>query len=194
MNEIDYSDIVKQVLVATFHNESQLGRSMKELSLAIRTQFKKNLLNSIMRLLRGADNGTLNNDKIRLEIRRLADSNDVSVGQSQKVVNVYMKYYCILKEYTNLFRELDCPIDSGIAKAVWDDLSSDEKEDLRSLLPPNLPLGFSYSYFTKLKNIDYPIYEFLQSKLERMGNGIRLDPDIQTYDKRRIEDFLSTTD
>jgi len=107
------------------------------------------------------------------------------------VINVYMKYYCILREQTDLLTELDCPLDSGITKEIWDTLSSQDKSELKKLLPSALPLSYAYSFFSRLININYPLYEFLQRCLEKMGNGVRIKPDIEIYDKRRIKEFLS---
>ena len=39
--------------------------------------------------------------------------------------------------------------------------------------------------------MDFVVYEFLQEQLEKIGNGIRLKPDIETHDRKRIEGFLS---
>lgn len=36
----------------------------------------------------------------------------------------------------------------------------------------------------------YGLYEFVQAKLEEIGDGNRLRPDLETYDKQRIEAFL----
>jgi len=163
---------------------------MKDATPAMRAEFKKKLLDSILRLTKEADGNTLINNKIREEIRGLA-VNHVSTGQAQKVINVYMKYYCILREKTGLLRELDCPIDSGIAKVIWETLTPEDKKELSKLLPSALPFGYAYSFFSKLININYPLYEFFQKCLEKMGSGIRIKPDIEVYDRRRIQDFLS---
>jgi len=77
---IDFLETVKQVLVATFHNESQIGRSMKDAPKAVRSKFKKQLVDSILQLVSEADNNTLTTVKIRDEIKRLASNSDVSVG------------------------------------------------------------------------------------------------------------------
>jgi len=36
----------------------------------------------------------------------------LAVGLCQKVINVYLKYYCILKNKRKLLEELDCPLGS----------------------------------------------------------------------------------
>jgi hypothetical protein len=180
--EYDYIEIAKQVLVPMFYKESQLGRSVRENDAASKVNFKRELFNSILELVRKVDRGTLTNSDIREKIRKLANGTGVAVGQAQKVVNVYMKYYCLLKEKKNLWEELDCPIDSGIAKAVWENLSPEDKEGLKKqyrLPQEGIPLRFFFFNITKLQNITHPIYEFLQVQLEKMGNGIRLKPDIE---------------
>ena len=130
--EPELVNIIKQVLVPMFYKESQLGRSMRGTSPSVRKEFKRNLMDSILRLVSKADNGTLSNGKIREEIKHLAEDDNISVGQAQKVINVYMKYYCILTGKLDLVRELDCPIDSGIVKEIWETLSDQDRQYLES--------------------------------------------------------------
>lgn len=175
----DYTETVKQVMVPMFYKEAQMGRSIGRGA----QTFKRELFNSIMTLRCKVDDGTLKNQNIRREIRELAKRTSVSVGQAQKVINVYLKYYCLLRDITNLIVELDCPVDSGIIKAVLNQPSIKGKHGPKSFA--NLHGA------TRLKNIDYPTYIFLQERLENMGSGVRLQRDIQSYDKKRIENFLS---
>lgn len=47
-----------------------------------------------------------------------------------------------------------------------------------------------FFHITRLVNMWYGLYEFVQDKLEEIGDGNRLRPDLETYDKQRIEAFL----
>ena len=107
----------KDILVASFYKETQVGRSIHS---SIRdgknidvNQFKLLLLNSIRKLRKLVDEGTIKNSDIREEINELAEKSGVSIGQSQKVINVYLKVYCLIKDSSlNIIKELDCPLDS----------------------------------------------------------------------------------
>ena len=103
-------EIVKQVMIPAFYNESQMGRSLRSNNKLV----KKVLFETIMGLLKKVDNNTLRNHDIREGIKYVAQKADVSVGQSQKVINVYLKYYCILHGDEHLIKELDCPLGSII--------------------------------------------------------------------------------
>jgi hypothetical protein len=102
----------KDILVASFYKETQVGRSIGD-SKRKRLHFSRELLMSIGRLRRLVDNGKITNTDIRNEIRKLSEKARVSVGQSQKVINVYLKFYCLfLDKPEKMLKELDCPLDS----------------------------------------------------------------------------------
>jgi len=162
----DFFEVMRQVLVPMFCKETQLGRSLRSNKLA----FNKQLLNSIMELANKADDLTLRNEDIRARIRQISKDNEVSIGQAQKVINVYLKYYCILRQKPEeVLKELDCPLDSQI-------MTKFKTKGVRR---------------TSLKNMtEFSNYVAWQEHLEREGNGIRLKPDIETYDMGRINSFL----
>jgi hypothetical protein len=159
MVENKVMEMVRQVLVPMFYKESQIGRSLNR----GKRKFKKALFDSIAKLRKKADNGTLRNVDIRREIKKLSQKTKKSIGQSQKVINVYLKYYCVLTgKPLKIIRELDCPLDSRI-------LSKFESRKLR------------------LKSLeDFKVYKKIQKNIEKEGKGIRLMPDIKIYDERRI--------
>jgi len=108
---------VKNILVATFYKETQLGRSIsssnKDFKKVINKEFKRDLLNSVIKLRNLVDKGTIRNLDIRDEIKSLSEKTGVSIGQSQKVINVYLKFYCLfLDKPLEIIKELDCPLDS----------------------------------------------------------------------------------
>jgi hypothetical protein len=84
-------------------------------------------------------------------------------------INVYLKYYCILtNKPEEIIRELDCPLDSGIIKKF----------------------GERFEKIATLGDINFNLYMKFQNHLEKEGNGVRLKPDIEIYDKKRIKEFL----
>jgi hypothetical protein len=164
----EFFEIVRQVLIPMFYKEAQLGRSLREKNL----QFRKKLLKTSLELANKADEGTLKNEDIRNKIQEISKETNVSIGQAQKVLNVFLKYYCILTQKPPaIIRELDCPLDSKIMASY----------------------NTRYLQRTSLKKMD-DINEYVawQRHLEKLGNGIRLKPDIQAYDQERMKLFLST--
>jgi hypothetical protein len=171
----DYFEIVRQVLIPMFYKETQLGRSLGADNPEMKKQvFKKQVFDSCLELANKADNGTLRNEDIRNKIIEISKNAKCSVGQTQKLVNVYLKYYCILtKKPPEIIRELDCPLDSQIMEkyktsGLW-------KYSLREMT-------------------DFSRYVAWQKRLEFIGNGIRLSPDIKTYDNKRIEKFFTESE
>ena len=159
MEELEFFDIVRQVLVPLFYKETQLDRSLRKNN----QQFKKQVFSSCIELADKADKGILRNEDIRNKIVEISKDANCSVGQTQKIINVYLKYYCILtKKPAEIIRELDCPLDSQI-------MSKYQTSDLRK---------YSLRDMT-----DFSHYVAWQKRLEIIGNGVRLSPDIKTYDK-----------
>lgn len=111
-------DYAKDILVASFINESQVGRSISSSKRdgqndVDKKDFNQNLLKSIKELRKLVDNRTIKTTDIRNEIKSLSNKTGASIGQSQKVINVYLKYYCLLLDKPlNIIKELDCPLDS----------------------------------------------------------------------------------
>ncbi len=107
----------KDIIVASFYKETQVNRSIhssKRDGIVIDVdKYKRLLLYSIRRLRKLVDNFTIKNSDIRDEIKKLSEETGVSIGQSQKVINVYLKFYCLLKDCkVEIIKELDCPLDS----------------------------------------------------------------------------------
>ncbi len=112
-------ELLKDFLIPSFDKESQLGRSFRKTG-GRPNNFNKELFESIKRLRIKIDNGTLKNKDIRQEIEQLADRTGATIGQAQKVINVYLKYYCILiDDKKELIKELDCPLDRTHLKGRW---------------------------------------------------------------------------
>ncbi len=113
----DMKEDAKDILVASFYKETQVGRSIgssnKQNKKINPKEFKRILLNSIKKLRKLVDNRTIKNLDIRKEIKDLSEKTGASVGQSQKVINVYLKFYCFfLDKPLEIIKELDCPLDS----------------------------------------------------------------------------------
>ncbi|MGA3020735.1 MAG: hypothetical protein ABSD68_02185 [Candidatus Micrarchaeales archaeon] len=126
--------------------------------------FQKNAKHIIKGLITKVDANTIKNADIRSAIKKLAKESGFNdkVGASQKVINVYLKYYCaIANKNRNIMKELDCPIDSLIR--------SDNKK------VPNV----------NLKNMSYTDYVKSQNVLEGKY-GMRVIADIPSYDKRKL--------
>lgn len=79
--------------------------------------YKDNLKKLIKKLIKKVNNNSIKNKYIRKSIKNLSKNAKISTGASQKVINVYLKYYCILANKSNsIIKELDCPIDSFVIK------------------------------------------------------------------------------
>lgn len=163
-----FFDTARQVLIPMFYKEAQLGRSLREKN----PKFKKKLFEDSLELADKADKGTLKNEDIRKKIVTISSTTNVSIGQAQKVINVFLKYYCILTQKPeNIIKELDCPLDSKT-------MSRFKTKVLKR------------TSLKKMNNIDD--YRAWQNHLKKIGKGIRLKPDIEAYDRERIRLFLST--
>jgi hypothetical protein len=168
MEDLEFFEILRQVMIPMFYKETQLDRSLRDNN----QEFKKQVFSSCIELANKADSGTLKNEDIRNKIAEISDKAKVSVGQTQKILNVYLKYYCVLtKKPMEIIKELDCPLDSQIM----------EKYKTTGL----------WKYALK-ELTDFSRYVAWQKRLEFMGNGVRLRPDIKTYDKNRIERFFES--
>ena len=124
MAKKDYDDKIekmrenfKDIIVASFYKETQVNRSIHSSKRDGKNidvdKYKRLLLDSIRRLRKLVDNSKIKNSDIRDEIKKLSEETGVSLGQSQKVINVYLKFYCLLKDCPiEIIKELDCPLDS----------------------------------------------------------------------------------
>ena len=115
-NEIkDMKELIKGTLIPLFSSASQLGRSFGKDKRP--NNFNKELVKSINHLRRKVDKNTIKNRDIRNNIKKLSNITGASIGQSQKVINVYLKYYCLTKDCpVEVIKELDCPLDSNTIK------------------------------------------------------------------------------
>lgn len=112
-----FREYAKNILVASFIKETQIPRSIqssksdgKKIDIK---KFNKELLHSIKELRKLVDSEQIKNHHIRNEIEQLSKKTNVSIGQAQKVINVYLKFYCLIIGGTlETIKELDCPLDS----------------------------------------------------------------------------------
>jgi len=168
----DAFEVVRKVLIPMFYKETQLARSFRNISNDEKQEFKKELFTTILNLADKVDANSLQNSHIREAIKTLSDNTSGTVGQAQKVINVYLKYYAILTgKQIALLRELDCPLDSKV-------MSRYERQ-----------LGLRR--MSLLKMDDFHTYETWQNGLEKTGRGLRISPDLQTYDPDRIRGYLN---
>lgn len=168
----DAFKVVREVMIPMFYKETQLARSIRNISKQEKLEFKKELFKAILELADRVDKSTLKNNHVREKIKNLSDNTSGTIGQAQKVINVYLKYYSILTGKKNeLLRELDCPLDSKV-------MSRYERQ-----------LGLKRM---SLKNMDdMHTYETWQNGLKKTGRGLRISPDLQTYDPERIREYLT---
>lgn len=123
--------------------------------------YTKTLKILIKNLIGKIDINSLANEDIRKAIKDLSIKSDVSIGASQKAINVYLKFYCILANKSDdIIKELDCPIDSFVIK-----------ENKLSKV--------------SLKNMNLKDYEEMQDILKE-NYGIKLLADIKAWDDKKI--------
>ena len=133
----------KLVLIAAFDKESQLGRSF---GIKKRPKnFNHFLIKAILRLLNNIDNDRIKNSDIRAEIYHLKEKTGCSIGQSQKVINVYLKFYCLwFDKPLKIIKELDCPLDST---------TMEQQDTMRWLNDKEKYVEYQESFLTKNKSI-----------------------------------------
>jgi len=165
---LNLKEILIDTMIASFYKETQLGRSLRNINKKQILLFKRKLKREIHSLIKKVDSNSLKNKDIRNSIKKLAKLKNISIGQSQKIINVYLKVYCILLE-KNLIFELDCPLDSKVMKKL-------KTKELRR---------------TSLKKLNkFEVYEKWQEHIKEKGMGIRLNVDMKIYDKERINSFF----
>lgn len=158
----ELKDQVKDVFVPVIYKESLIGRSFREKD----NKFKQKTFKVIRRLRLLIDADTISNQIIRAEIENLSKATDRSIGQSQKVINVYLKFYCLLSNKPeSINRELDCPLDR------W---------SLKTLLPSNI--------HKTLEDIGLEEYQIYQNTAEKIFK-IRLLAD-QGYNIQRLGPYV----
>ena len=87
-------DAVKLSLLTIICNATQIYRGT--IPLNQKEIFKKNLRKTIEKLITKTDSNQLKNSDIRNSIIKLASDSNVSIGATQKAINVYLKVYCII--------------------------------------------------------------------------------------------------
>jgi len=124
--------------------------------------FQQNAKLIIKELIAKVDTDVIKNQDIRESIKKLAKESGFNdkIGASQKVINVYLKYYCaVANKNQNVMKELDCPIDSLV------------RRDNRL---PNI----------SIKEMIFEDYVKDQNILEE-NYAMRVMADIPAYDKRK---------
>ena len=100
-------------------------------------EYARETFDQFEKLLPSIANGALHNSDVRAAILAIKDKMDISYGQAQKGLNVFLKYHCYQFHPENLalLAELDCPVDSKNKKRLciaWTSLrATDEQEYLR---------------------------------------------------------------
>ena len=114
---------------------------------------------AIVVLTKKVDDNSIKNEDIRkaiIELRKFCSS----IGASQKVINVYLKFYCIISNKDDkILQELDCPIDSEVIKYY----------NLKKI---------------RLINLDLKEYKIMQEEL-RKREGMRIIAEIKAYDTKK---------
>jgi len=150
---------IKLSLLTEFANATQIYR--RTIPKNKKKPYKENLKRLIKELIEKVDNNSIKNNDIRASILELSEKVGISVGASQKVINVYLKFYCVLGNKPKaIIKELDCPIDSFVIK----------ENKLKKI---------------SLKNIFLKDYTEMQNILEKRY-GIRLLADVQAWDDKKI--------
>lgn len=152
-----------KLFIIEFNKASQLDRSFgNSISKEIKQLFRNKLIETCLELMSLVDNGSFNNLILREHIRELKNLHlDISYGQAQKVINVVMKQYCFILNKKELYKELDCPLDST---------TMNKKNTMKKL--------------TEEQYLDY------QDNFKEKNNGIQILAD-QVYDSQRIKKFLN---
>lgn len=95
-----------------------IGKTYKKDSNKLK-HFKQELFKEIEKLVELIDKKKLKNENVLKSIQSLASKCQISIGQSQKCINVILKYHYYLNDYNReIIRELDCPLDSIILKKI----------------------------------------------------------------------------
>jgi hypothetical protein len=131
-------------------------------------QYKKKLREIIIRLTRHIDDGSITNSEIREAIKELGKVSP-SIGASQKVINVYLKYYAVVSNKSDaVLNELDCPIDSFVIK----------ENGLNSIGKKHGRKGIA------LTNLKLEPYEEMQHTLGQRY-GMKILADVEAWDSKK---------
>ena len=153
----------KDVFIAIIYKESQVFRPLGKRGTNVDNGFRTKVFAACKRLREIVDQDSIKTQDIRQEIENMSRVTNTSIGQSQKVINVFLKFYCLITNKTeSLIRELDCPLD---------------RNSIRKLVPQK-----ERKALKDIKSIDD--YLFYQRKAEEQF-GVRLFAD-EPYDMQRL--------
>lgn len=151
-------DKVKFSLLTLFCNATQIYR--RTIPKEKKEKYCREVKEIIKHLIEKSDNNSLRNEDIRSSIKELSVNAEISIGASQKAINVYLKYYCIVSNKNeDVLKELDCPIDSKV-------IAKNKLERIN------------------LKDLNLKYYEQMQEALKKK-HGIRILADIEAYDSEK---------
>ncbi len=150
-----------KLFIIEFNKASQLDRSFgQSLAPGEKRTFRKALIDTCFDLMDLVDDDGFTNAILRNRIEDLTKiSKSISFGQAQKVVNVVLKQYCFILGKANLYKELDCPLDSTTMQGRH-----------------------------SMKDLTKEQYETYQSEFEGRHDGLRILEDM-AYDTQRIQTF-----
>ena len=150
-----------KLFIIEFNKASQLDRSFgKSLTRSEKRTLRNVLIETCLDLMSMVDTDTFTKSALRNRIGMLMTINEnISYGQAQKVVNVVLKQYCFILGKVNLYKELDCPLDSTTMRGRH-----------------------------SMKDLTKEQYEAYQSEFEGRHDGLRILEDM-AYDTQRIQTF-----
>lgn len=104
----------KKVFLAIIIKETMVDRSLGStgFSKSKREKFKQAIEVAVNKLTDSVDRNKIKNRDIRKQIMLVCKKTGASVGQAQKVINTYLKFYCFISDKRKALKELDCPLDS----------------------------------------------------------------------------------
>ena len=110
-----------------------IGKTFKSNRMKLKT-FKKELFKEVVNLTSRMERNILKEKDIIVSIERISKSCKISFGQSQKAINVLLKYhYYLYKRFLKdrVKVELHCPLDSFILDKlrIWESLTNIGKEE-----------------------------------------------------------------
>jgi hypothetical protein len=154
-------ELIKLSLFKDICNATGVYR--KTVSKEEKKNFDKNAIDIIKDLISKVDSNQIKNADIRDAIKKLSELSGFKdrVGSSQKVINVYLKYYCVVANKSEeIIKELDCPIDSRVRKEY-------RLEDI------------------SIKNMTFNDYTNYQNVIEARYK-IRVIADVYAYDEIKV--------
>jgi hypothetical protein len=110
-----------------------IGRTLKQNHIGTTADYKRSLFNKLEHLTACMDDGRLTEEQIIKTIKALAAEFDISIGQSQKAINVILKFHFYLstKQNKTMRKVLHCPVDKIILHGLKWRQTSLNKIDLQ---------------------------------------------------------------